>query len=104
MARMERIGSLAEFGEGAARAVDVAGRQIAVFNVGGKLYAIDNACTHVGAPLAEGEVDELTVICPWHHAEFDLRTGQALCPPAGGPVACYPVHVDGDDVRLQLPD
>jgi nitrite reductase (NADH) small subunit len=75
---------------------------IAVFNDGGRFYALDNTCTHRGGPLADGEVAEGRVTCPWHGAEFDLATGQALAPPARQPIIAYRVVVVGDRVKVEF--
>jgi 3-phenylpropionate/trans-cinnamate dioxygenase ferredoxin component len=66
---------------------------IAVFNVEGTLFAISDTCTHAEASLSEGRVDGETVECPLHGACFDLRTGEALTPPAVEPVQIFPVIV-----------
>src|SRR5688500_16633869 len=66
----------------------------------GELFAIGASCTHYGGPLAEGLLVNDTVRCPWHHACFSLRTGEALCAPALNPVACYAVAREGDRVRV----
>ena len=58
-----------------ARLVEVKGKQIALFNVDGQFFALDNTCTHRGGPLADGEVLGHEVTCPWHGATFDVRTG-----------------------------
>jgi 3-phenylpropionate/trans-cinnamate dioxygenase ferredoxin component len=87
---------------GSACAVEVAGRTIGMFNVEGTIYAIDNVCTHEGAPLSEGVVNDGCVVCPWHAAEFDLSTGQALTPPAVEDVQSYKVVVSGDDISVEI--
>jgi 3-phenylpropionate/trans-cinnamate dioxygenase ferredoxin subunit len=87
---------------GSARAFQVAGRSIAMFNVEGVIHAIDNDCTHDGGPLSEGVVGDGCVVCPWHGAEFDLVTGKALTPPAVEDVRSYKVFVSGDDVSLEI--
>ena len=72
---------------------------VAVFNVEGELYAIDDTCTHAEASLSEGEVWECAVECPLHAAEFDLATGRPSGPPAIRPVRTHAVSVvDGDVV------
>lgn len=83
-------------------AVNVEGLRIAVFNVDGNYYAIDDTCTHAEASLAEGDVDGSTVECALHGARFDLRTGEAVGPPADRPVTAYKVHVEDGKIQLVL--
>jgi nitrite reductase/ring-hydroxylating ferredoxin subunit len=90
---------VADVPEGAGKTVEVAGKQIALFNVGGKFYAIDSACKHRGGPLGEGEVDGSTVICPWHGWEYDVTTGANL-DDASVKLGCYPVKVENADVMI----
>ena len=71
------------------RSVEVDGRFVAVFNIDGEFFAIDDLCTHDGGGLAGGEVEGDVVICPRHGARFCLRTGEALTPPAYEPVRTY---------------
>jgi 3-phenylpropionate/trans-cinnamate dioxygenase ferredoxin component len=69
---------------------------IAVYNIDGDLYAIEDVCSHDGGELAGGEVHGFEVECPRHGARFDVRTGAVMCPPAYEPIASFPVHeVDG---------
>lgn len=98
-----------EIPPGQAKAVDVDGRRIAIFNVGGNFYAIDDTCVHRGGPLSEGEVNQLEVTCPWHGAVYDLRTGKARdAGPyrAGAPetaiVKCYKVEIEGSDLKIDV--
>ena len=71
---------------------------IAVFNIDGELYAVEDVCTHDGGELAGGPIDGFSVECPRHGARFDVRTGEALCAPAYLPIAKFPVMVDADAV------
>ena len=73
--------------------VEVEGIWVAVFNINGEFYAIEDVCTHDGGGLAGGAVEGDVVICPRHGAKFCLRTGAALTPPAYEPVRCYRTRV-----------
>jgi 3-phenylpropionate/trans-cinnamate dioxygenase ferredoxin subunit len=81
--------------------VDVDGAQIAVFNVDGQYYAIEDVCTHDGGILTGGPVENDEVICPRHGARFSVRTGEALSPPAFEPVAKLPVRVENGIVEVR---
>jgi nitrite reductase (NADH) small subunit/3-phenylpropionate/trans-cinnamate dioxygenase ferredoxin subunit len=82
----------------------VGGRPVAVFNVGGSFYALDDVCPHAGASLADGEVTGLVVACPWHGWRFRLTDGGWADAPKGGVRAgCYRVEVVGDEVRVTVP-
>lgn len=74
------------------------GEAVLVARLGDDFVAIGASCTHYGGPLAEGVIEDGTVRCPWHHACFSLRTGEALRAPALSPVACYQVERRGDKV------
>jgi 3-phenylpropionate/trans-cinnamate dioxygenase ferredoxin component len=91
-----------EVNPGQARLIDVKGKQIAVFNISGEFFAIDNMCTHEAGPLAEGEISGHEVTCPWHGARFDVRTGEVLGPPAYDDVICYAVRVTGTDIEVDV--
>lgn len=77
-------------------------REIAVFNVDGTFYAIDNTCTHEGGPLGEGSLIGTTVSCPWHYASFDVTTGESLDPIAPCGVRAYPVEVEDGVVKARI--
>ncbi len=100
MSNFIKVATVADVPEGAGKTVEVAGKQIALFNVGGKFYAIDNACKHRGGPLGEGEVDGSTVICPWHGWEYDVTTGANL-DDASVKLGCYPVKVENTDIMIE---
>ena len=95
MGRLIKVAETKDIPPGTAVAVDLEGRAVALFNVDGRLYAIDDTCTHRGGPLSEGELDGTVVTCPLHGARFDVTTGEVLGPPATKRVARYDVRVEG---------
>ena len=96
------VAAIGDLPPGSGKAFTVAGLRIALFNVDGRFFAIDDLCTHDGASLAEGSLGGTTVVCPWHAAEFDVTTGEVLCPPATESVRSYPVFVNGDSVEIEI--
>ena len=82
--------------------VEVSGRLIAIFRTEGQYFAIDDACPHKGAPLADGLVDEKAVTCTWHGWRFSLETGCWLDSPRTR-VSTYPVRVSGEIVEIGIP-
>ena len=74
---------------------------IAVFNIEGAFYAIEDVCTHDGGELAGGPIDGFQIECLRHGAKFDLRSGAALCPPAYVPTVSFPVRVEDDAIWTQ---
>jgi 3-phenylpropionate/trans-cinnamate dioxygenase ferredoxin subunit len=77
------------------------GESICVARIGDEVFAIADTCSHSEASLAEGDITDFKIECWLHGAEFDLRTGQALTPPATAPVHKYSVSVDGDSVTIK---
>jgi len=94
------VARLEELPEGSSRVVYFAGEQVALFNVAGRVYAIDNRCSHANGPLAEGQLDGTKVTCPWHDSQFDLETGRALRTPAQRSLTVYQVKVEDGAVFL----
>ncbi len=96
-----RVASASELVPGQGRPIDVEGRTLALFNVNGVFYAVDNACPHRGGPLGEGDLDGAVVTCPWHAWRWDVTTGANANNPAVR-VACYPVVVERGEVFVRL--
>jgi 3-phenylpropionate/trans-cinnamate dioxygenase ferredoxin subunit len=80
----------------------VGDHEVAVANVGGQFYAIDDLCTHDGGSLDQGELEGNEIECPRHGARFDVRTGAATQLPAFEPVERHEVRVDGDQVQVSV--
>jgi nitrite reductase/ring-hydroxylating ferredoxin subunit len=102
MADFVKVAQTNEIEPGKARLIDIKGKKIALFNVDGQFFALDNTCTHKGGPLAEGAVAGQEVTCPWHRARFDIRTGEVVGPPAQRAVARYAVRVTGSDIEVEV--
>ena len=83
---------LSTVAEGAMLLGHAHGEAVLLARRGDELFAIGATCTHYGAPLADGLLVDDTVRCPWHHASFSLRTGEALRAPALNPVTCWRVE------------
>jgi len=82
--------------------VEVKERYIAIFNVSGTYYAIEDVCTHDDGPLAEGELHGLEIECPRHGARFDISTGKVLSMPATQDVQRFEVRVEGDVLQILI--
>lgn len=97
-----KVASAGDVPQGEGRVVEVAGQALAVFNVEGRFYVVDNTCLHRGGPLGEGELDGRVVTCPWHGWRWDVTTGMNVNNPAVK-VACFPVTVENGEVYVELP-
>ena len=88
-----KVGPVSEIPSGSHKVIDVDGAEVIVANCDGSFYAVEDVCSHDGAPLGEGDMIECEIICPRHGARFCLRTGKALSAPAYEPIATFPVRV-----------
>ncbi len=92
-----------EVAPGTVKVLAAGGRPLALCNVDGRYYVIDDVCTHDGGPLDQGELDGEEIECPRHGARFDVTTGRATCMPAVVPVKTYEVRVEGGEVQINVP-
>ena len=99
---MVRVADINHVPPGTGKVIRARGRAIALFNISGTFYALDNVCTHRGGPLGEGKVDGTVVTCPWHGNQFDVTTGRVVM--GTRPATAYAVHTEGDDVLIDLPE
>jgi 3-phenylpropionate/trans-cinnamate dioxygenase ferredoxin component len=81
--------------------VDVDGIDVAVFKLDGQFYAIEDVCTHDGAPIADGMLDGDEIVCPRHGARFCVKTGAVKSPPAYEDIACFPVRIESGTVQVK---
>ena len=96
------VASTLDLEDGDVASYEVGDAYVAIACVAGSYYAFDDACTHRGCSLSEGELDGTTLVCPCHAGEFDVRTGEVLDGPPPDPVVTYPVRLSGDDVEIQV--
>ena len=96
-----KVAMASEIAPGQGQVVDAAGRTLALFNVDGRFYAVDNACAHRGGPLGEGDLEGTIVRCPWHAWRWDVTTGANVNNPAVR-VACFRVTVEDGAVLVDL--
>jgi nitrite reductase (NADH) small subunit len=101
MAEFLTVGRVSDLAAGSGKVVDVNGKAVALFNVGGTIYAIDNTCRHRGGPLGEGSLEGKVVTCPWHMWEYDVTTGEFTAN-REIKVATYAVQVEGDEIRVAV--
>ena len=102
MAKTVKVAQASGLSPGSGTTADAEGQRIALFNVDGTFYAIDDTCPHRGGPLGEGDVNGAVVTCPWHGATFDVRTGAVTGPPARASGRSFRVRVEGDVVLVEV--
>lgn len=103
MSDFVRVASITDLADGEMRQVQADGTDVLLTRIEGRYHACTAFCTHYGAPLATGVLDGTTVVCPWHHATFDVTSG-ALCePPALDGLRSFEVRVEGDEVQVRVP-
>jgi nitrite reductase/ring-hydroxylating ferredoxin subunit len=101
MSELIRVAGLHELLQEKMKIAEAAGRQIALFAVDGKVYALDNTCPHAGFSLGEGDISEDCIICPGHSFYYNLKTGECQNDP-GLRVARFEVVIEGDDVNIRV--
>ena len=102
MAAWVRVARTAEVPAGQAKVVQAQGQRLALSNVEGSYYAIEDLCTHDGGPLGEGMLIGPLLECPRHGARFDVKTGRPVTLPAVIPVKTFPVKITGDEVWVEI--
>lgn len=93
-----------ELGDNEVIGVVIEGQPIALYRVGGRLYATHNICTHEHALLSDGYIEEDCIECPLHQARFHIPSGEARSAPATEPVKTYPVKQDGGQILVDVPE
>ena len=98
-----KVAEASDIPAGRVKVVVVGDRRIALCNVDGQFFAIDDLCTHDGGALDQGELQGDVIECPRHGARFSVRTGKVLALPAVKALDTYPLTVEGSEIRVALP-
>ena len=104
MTEFIKVAAQDELEEGGLLAVEVDGEPICLAKVDGRVYAFTDNCTHISGPLNEGDLEGCVLTCPWHGAQFDVRTGKVLRGPARQNILTYPVKVEDESILINLPE
>jgi apoptosis-inducing factor 3 len=97
------VATVDDLQDGEKRQVKVGETEVLLARIDGTFYATGAFCTHYQAPLAEGILSGEQIVCPWHTAHFNLKTGQQQEPPGLDSLSCYAVRIDGKNVIVQVP-
>ena len=101
MSEFVTVAEIKELEPGQGKVVEVKGRAIALFNIGGTFYALDNTCLHMGGPVGEGYVEGNVVTCPWHGWQYKVETGETEFEP-DQKLQTFEVKVEGEKVKIKL--
>ncbi len=102
MGEFIKVAKTSDIGAGMAKGFTVNGSKVMVANAGGRYYAVEDRCTHMGSLLSTGLLMGQIIMCPSHGAQFNIADGAPLAPPAKSPVKTYEVRVRGDDIEIKL--
>ena len=97
-----KVATVSQIAPGTGMVANVNDKEVAVFNVDGTFYAMDNICKHRGGPLGEGELEGDTVTCPWHAWQYNVKNGNCVTK-EGIKMDTYEVQVEGDEVKIAVP-
>ena len=97
-----KVGTMSDVPPGTSKVFEIGDRAVAVCNVNGELYAVDDVCTHDEGSLDQGDLDGYEIECPRHGARFDVRTGEVQALPAAVAIDTFKVRVEGDDIEIEV--
>jgi 3-phenylpropionate/trans-cinnamate dioxygenase ferredoxin subunit len=97
------VAPASELASGGRLFVDIDGKPIVIFNIAGQLYSIADVCSHDDGPVGEGNLEEYTITCPRHGAQFDVRSGKVLRMPAVVDISAYPVRFEAGMIQVGMP-
>lgn len=97
-----KVAKVSDIAPGTVKKIDVNGEQIAVANLNGQFFAINDLCTHKQCSLSGGSIDGQNIVCPCHGGQFDLKTGEAKTPPATTNTKTYEIKVENDEIWIKV--
>ena len=99
-----KIANVSDVPEGRMKAFNINGEEICVFNVGGKMHAVEEICPHQGGPMSEGTIEDGSIVCPWHSGKFDIETGKVSEESdfVKQDLKIYEVKTEGDDILVKI--
>ena len=101
MGKFVAVANVKDINEGSGKVVEAEGKEIALFNIKGNFFATSNTCAHMGGPLGEGSLEQDIVTCPWHHWQYDVKSG-ACKNVTGAKVDCYKTKVEDGKVLVEV--
>jgi len=101
MKQFMKVASTNELSPGQCKVAQAGAKTVALYNVEGKLYALDNTCLHRGGPLGEGSITGTVVTCPWHGWQYDVTNGKCMANPSMA-VATFSLKVEGDSIMVEV--
>jgi 3-phenylpropionate/trans-cinnamate dioxygenase ferredoxin subunit len=102
MSTLVKVARAEDVPDGTVRYAEANGVRLAICNVAGKFYAIQDVCTHDGGSLDQGELDGIAIECPRHGGRFDVTTGRVLALPPVRPVRTYPVEIEDGEIAVEV--
>ena len=100
MIKWIKVAAISDVPEGGTLAVEADSELVCLYNLGGRIYATDDICTHEEASLADGFIEGDCIECPLHQARFHIPTGEVRAPPADTNLRVFPVNVEGNDILV----
>jgi len=100
MIKWIKVAAVSDVPEGGTLAVAADKELVCLYNLGGRIYATDDICTHEEASLADGFIEGDCIECPLHQARFHIPTGEVRAPPADTDLRVFPVNVEGNDILV----
>lgn len=102
MPRFVEVAKKSQIPENGVIGVEVEGKNLALVNLNGEIYALDDNCPHEGGPLSDGQLEGEELVCPWHASHFDVKTGRVTIDPAMENIATYKVRLVADAVEVEI--